>query len=114
MTNAARIIGKDEIDLDIDPPPDIVVEIDKSSQSRSKFPIYATFGVPEIWRYDGRRHRAEIYELREQSYVAMSGSHFFPTLTADALSSFIEQSRTEGQTPALTAFRAWLRKEGSA
>jgi Uma2 family endonuclease len=49
VQNAARMIGKRRIDLETDPPPDVVVEIDLSHESSSKFPIYAALGVPEIW-----------------------------------------------------------------
>ena len=48
VANAAHVIGKDELDLDVDPPPDLAVEIDVTNESLSKFPIYATLGVPEI------------------------------------------------------------------
>src|SRR5438876_5554095 len=61
VANAPKIIGKRKIDLESDPPPDIVVEIDTTNESLSKFPIYAALGVPEIWRYDGKR--AYIYKL---------------------------------------------------
>ena len=54
IRNAKRIIGKRDIDLKADPPPDIVVEIDITSTSLHKFSIYAALGVPEIWRYDGQ------------------------------------------------------------
>jgi len=52
IQNAARIRGKREIDLTQDPPPDLVVEIDITSSSLNRFQIYATLGVPELWRYD--------------------------------------------------------------
>ena len=45
VANADRIIGKRKIDLTLDPPPDIVVEIDTTNESLSKFPIYSTFMV---------------------------------------------------------------------
>jgi Uma2 family endonuclease len=111
LTHAARVIGKDEIDLNVDPPPDIVVEIDKSNQSLNKFPIYAAFGVPEIWRYVGKRKRAEFYELLKNSYVEIAASRFFPILTSGVLADFIEQSKTRGQTAALSAFRGWVRSK---
>ena len=63
IANAHRIEGKITLDLDIDPPPDVVVEIDMSTDSDAKLPIYAGLGVPEIWLYDGRR--ARILELVE-------------------------------------------------
>ncbi|OLE52380.1 MAG: hypothetical protein AUG51_18375 [Acidobacteria bacterium 13_1_20CM_3_53_8] len=106
VQNASRIIGKRKIDLDVDPPPDVVVEIDLTNESLSKFNIYAAFGVPEIWRYDG--HQARIYHLANETYAEASTSSAFPILTADALTEFLELSKTQGQTATLTAFRKWL------
>src|SRR5438034_9295297 len=78
VANAHRIIGKPKIDLDSDPPPDIVVEIDMTNESLSKFPIYAAIGVPEIWRYDGKRFpdvstgRRHLYGNRSQPLFSPS------------------------------------------
>ncbi|HST21740.1 MAG TPA: Uma2 family endonuclease [Blastocatellia bacterium] len=109
VQNARAIIGKRHIDLSVDPPPDVVVEIDITSESLDKFPIYAAFGVPEIWRYDGEH--AQIYHLVNQSYVEVAQSLAFACLTAQALTDFIEQSKTEGQSVALAAFRQWVRTQ---
>ncbi len=47
VANAPRIIGKRKLDLESDPPPDIVVEIDTTNESLTKFSIYAGVGVPK-------------------------------------------------------------------
>ena len=107
VRNASAIIGKRRIDLDVDPPPDVVVEVDITTESLSKFPIYAAFGVPEIWRYDGKR--AAIYHLRGQDYVEATSSLSFPCLTSQAMTEFLEQNKMQGQTAALAAFRLWVR-----
>jgi Uma2 family endonuclease len=107
MQNAARIIGKRSLDFNTDPPPDIVVEIDLTNASQSKFPIYAALGVPEIWRYDGSQ--AYFYHLSAEQYVETSHSRAFPFLTSTVLAQFIAQSKTEGQDAALDAARAWVR-----
>ena len=105
--NAARIVGKRKIDLSIDPPPDIVVEIDVSQESTRKLQFYADLGVPEVWRYDERS--ARIYVLTEQSYTEVPFSPTFPVLTSEVLSRVLEQSKTEGQMGAISSFREWLR-----
>ena len=107
VQSATAIIGKRQIDLDIDPPPDVVVEVDITNESLSKFPIYAAFLVPEIWRYDGKQ--ARIYHLVNETYVERDASLSFPVLTAQAMSEFLERSKTQGQTAALAAFRQWVR-----
>jgi Uma2 family endonuclease len=106
VQNAARIIGQRTIDLEVDPPPDVAVEIDTTNESLSKFQIYAALEVPEIWRYDG--HQSHIYHLTSEGYTEAPTSRAFSLLPAAALTEFLEQSKTEGQTAALTAFRQWL------
>jgi len=47
IATASRIVDKkDSVDLAVDPPPDVVVEIDVSKQSDRNFAIYAAFGIP--------------------------------------------------------------------
>jgi len=111
VQNAAQIIGKRTIDLEIDPPPDVVVEIDTTNESLSKFSIYSAFGVPEIWRYDGEE--AYLYLLTGQTYVEVNASLAFPSLTARSLADFIAQSKTQGQTAALVSFRQWWRSQAT-
>lgn len=112
IKNAARISGKRRIDLTIDPPPDIVVEIDVSQESTRKVQFYAGLGVPEVWRYDERS--ARIYVLTDQAYVEVSSSQSFPVLTSEALSQALEQSKSEGgQMAAIASFREWLSAQTS-
>lgn len=106
VTNADRIIGKRRIDLEVDPPPDIAVEIDITNESLSKFSIYAGLGVPEIWRYDGKK--LEFYGLFVESYRLVPVSRILPGLTPAVLAAALEKSRTEGQTVALEHFRQQL------
>jgi Uma2 family endonuclease len=107
VANAHRIIGKRRIDLDTDPPPDVVVEVDITKDSRGKFSIYAALGVPEIWRCDGTR--VQMYELRATAYGEVEASRFFPGLTCAFLLEFLELSNARGQTAALAAFRERIR-----
>lgn len=72
--NLDQIVGKEKIDPDSDPPPDVVVEIDTTNDSVGKFAIYASFRVPEIWRY----HRGRTWMLRLE-----------PQLCRNCLQSFL-------------------------
>ena len=108
VRNAGRVIGKRKFDLDSDPPPDIVVEVDITNESLSKFAIYAALSVPEIWRYDG--NKAQIYELSVSGYREVSESQFFSQLTPKMLADSLMQSKSEGQTAALRSFRQQLQK----
>lgn len=103
-----KILGKATIDLEIDPPPDVVVEVDSTNESWDKFEIYAVFGVPEIWRFDGRRFT--FYELAQNRYEECQTSFGFPLLTPQLLTDILEKSQTEGQTAALKTLRRQIAK----
>lgn len=113
IQNAEAVMGKDEnVDLAFDPPPDLVVEIDRSSSSLDKFPIYASLGVPELWRVHHRQVR--IWVLAVDQYQESTHSRAFPFLTADVLSRFLEQGITESSRKAAQAFRQWIRQQTPA
>jgi Uma2 family endonuclease len=112
VQNAAHVIGKRRINLDVDPPPDVVVEVDTTNESLPKFPIYVALGVPEIWRYDGQR--VYFYKLAGENYELMQDSLAFPNFSTQDLTQYMEQSKAEGQTAALLALMKMLRARASS
>lgn len=98
--NADAIGDKDEIDLNTDPPPDLIIEVDVTSPSLPRFPIFAAVGVPEVWRYDGSSVR--IFALVEDKYEAREHSPSLPPLTGEVLTRFLADSTKMKST-------AWLR-----
>lgn len=107
IQHAHVLIGKDEIDLGTDPPPDLVVEVDITSPSKRKLGIYARLGVPELWVWDGAGLR--IHELGDNSYTERPTSIALPFLSAETLTSFVERRITHGHKHTIIAFREWLR-----
>lgn len=108
----ADLIGN-QIDFDfaIDPPPDIAVEVDIHHDSQDKFSIYAAFGVPEIWRFDGSS--LTIHLLKENRYEEAKVSRALPMLTPEVLTRFLTQVRDEVETKVLIAFDEWLQSQRS-
>jgi Uma2 family endonuclease len=112
IQNAARVIGVERFDPNSPPPPpDIAVEIDITSESLTRFHIYANLSVPEIWRYD--EQRVQIYHLTGTDYVEAKASRTFPFLTGDVLFQLLERSKTDGQTATLRDFRQWVKAQQS-
>lgn len=103
IASASRVVGKRKINLESDPPPDVVVEIDVTNESLSKFSIYAALSAPEIWRYDGKN--VQFYELAGKSYREIDESRFLPGLKPPMLAAALDLSKTDGQTAALRTFR---------
>ncbi len=106
IENESTVRGKDEINLPDDPPP--VVESDYTSSSLNKFTLYASLGVPELWRY--RKNALEVYQLREEKYEKSEQSGIFPFLPIAEVPGFIEQSKTIGQRSAVRLFRQRIRE----
>jgi len=107
--NEARIRGKDRIDLSVDPPPDLVIEIDITTSSINKHSIFAQFKVAEVWRYDGET--IEILELVQGSYVKVETSSVFPLITNAVLTSFVAESLTLSRLEWMKKVREWARQQ---
>jgi len=103
------LLGKDEIDLSVDRSPDLIVEVDISRSSMSKFGILGAFGVPEVWRFDGEslrmcvHHEGDRYGETEQSSV-------LSPLSAKELNRFLAMRESRSETQILRSFRQWLRE----
>ena len=107
IQNEAVIRGKKTLNLEIDPPPDLAIEIDITSSSVNKINIYAALGVAEIWRYDGAV--LKFYQLVESEYIEINFSIAFPLISVGDMNRFIQQSKTMGEIALLKSFRAWVR-----
>jgi Uma2 family endonuclease len=70
--NVAVIRGKSDINLSIDPPPELVIEVDITHGSLPKFPIFSALGIEEIWRFDGEGMK--FYRLQGKAYEEVTES----------------------------------------
>ncbi|MCA1685844.1 MAG: Uma2 family endonuclease [Planctomycetia bacterium] len=103
------VIGpKDTIDLNVDPPPDLWIEVDNRASSAGKLPLYAALGIVEVWRYRPRRRRLWIGRLADGSYSEVDESRCLPGLTPTLLLEFLDEARTRGETAWDVWLRAWI------
>jgi Uma2 family endonuclease len=108
IQNEATIRGKNRIDLETDPPPDLAIEIDITS--RTQFNNYEALGVPELWRYNGRT--LEISVLQNGKYIKSDRSLQFPNFPiAQLIPEYVNRSKTAGRNTAMKAFRALVRSQ---
>jgi Uma2 family endonuclease len=112
--NVARVRGKRRIDLDAgDPPPDLVVEVDITSPSASKLPIYAHLGVAEVWRHNGDRLTILGLRQSEEGYYAEIPESAFlapARVSAESLTRFVEEGLTSGRPAWTRRVREWARE----
>ncbi|MDQ3755060.1 MAG: Uma2 family endonuclease [Acidobacteriota bacterium] len=107
--NEMRMRGKKRLDLTTDPPPDLIVEVDITHPSINRLPIFAAFGVPEVWRFEGEE--LEILRLAEGVYIKSETSVVLPLVDGETLAGFIKKSVSMmGRLEWLREVRAWARE----
>jgi Uma2 family endonuclease len=107
IKNEALVRGKKRIDLTVDPPPDLALEIDVTSRTHPD--IYQTLKVPELWRFE--RGKLQINVLRDREYVQTETSPLFPKFPLkQAIPQYLEQCEQEGRNKTMKAFRYWVRQ----
>lgn len=98
--------GKDRIDLEIDPPPDLALEIDITH--RSHFDNYQALGIPELWRFDGKDLHLLI--LDNDIYHSSQISRQFPKIPVkEIIPDYLAHSKIEGRNKTMQAFRHYIR-----
>lgn len=111
IQNEPSVRSKRNIDLDSDPPPDLVVEIDITSSSLNKHEIYAALEIPEIWRYHQKKLQVFVLSQQPRSYSQRLSSPTFPNINLSTIPEFIERSLVDGEIPTLKTFRTWVRQQ---
>ncbi len=112
IQNEARVRDLTQIDAEIDPSADLVIEIEISRSAIAKLPIYAAMGVPEVWRWDGER--ITILRLVDDRYTEVEGSAALPPLTGKILTRFLIESRTLRRTEWMQRVRDWARASAAS
>lgn len=108
IANAPRLQGKRHLDLRVDPPPDLAIEVDVSSSSLNRMSIYAALVVPEVWRLTSTGLAFHI--LEKDGYQVRPNSLAFPTLTSADLTGFLMLLDTADDTAIVRQFREWVRQ----
>jgi Uma2 family endonuclease len=100
-------VADHEINLDLDPAPDLVVEVDITHTDLNKDALYASMGVPEFWRFNGNTWR--ILCLDHGQYLEQAESPTFPIVTKQDLYEFLEIAFRDEIT-AETTFRQLIQQ----
>ena len=98
------LVADHEINLAIDPPPDLVVEVDITHTDINKNALYASLGVPEFWRFNGQVW--QILCLGSNGYTEEEHSPLFPFLEKRDLYQFLEAALLD-EVAAEIEFRKW-------
>ena len=110
LTNEPLVRDKDEIDLTIDPPPDLAIEVEITRSAINRMAIYAALAVPEVWRFNGEALR--VYNLDpEGKYVEVERSRYFPFLSLAEVAGFLQRRTQMDETSLVRSFRQWVREQ---
>jgi Uma2 family endonuclease len=109
IQNEALVRGRVDIDLERDPPPDLVIEIDLFRSALDKLGIYAALGVPEVWCWD--RGTLRVFWLGPDGrYAERDECRALPRLPLADFRRFLADWNTKSTTRLANEFRAWVRK----
>lgn len=108
LANEARVRGKDEIDLRVDPPPDLVVEAVHTHDADAAVRVHKRFRVPEIWVGDEQGVKILVRRANGR-YVEVDSSVAFPFLKASEIADWVLKPQTLPETEWLIEVRQWVR-----
>ncbi len=105
IEHESAVRGKERLDLTIDPPPDLAIEVEVTSRSNPN--IYAALGVPELWRFE--KGNLQINLLQDGIYVESDVSPHFPDLPlVDIIPEYLAKAQENGRNKTIKEFRQWL------
>ncbi len=106
IEHADRVLGKEEIDLAVDPPPDLVVEVEMTRSAIEKMKLFAAMGIPEVWRHNGERLTFSV--LGEDEYREVHESIALPGFTIQMAEPVLAKRLEVGETRLIADFRSRL------
>jgi Uma2 family endonuclease len=109
LGNLERIRDPDRIDLDVDPPPDLAIEIEITRSALDRVGVYGALRVPELWRFDGRLLKVLIRQ-QDGSYRESPQSAAFPGVPMHEVARFVTMEGIKDENEWARLFRNWIRE----
>jgi len=81
IDNWEAVSGKKRINWSVEPPPDLVLEIDVTSYS--DVTDYLPYRVPEVWLL--KKSQLHIHQLQDKTYLLQPQSRYFPGIDLQGL-----------------------------
>jgi Uma2 family endonuclease len=108
LNDLARLSNLEDLDLNVDPPPDLAIEIEITRSALNRLGIYGALRVPEIWRFDGKILRI-LFRQDDGTYREIPQSEALPWISIDEIRRFAgEEIRDDSQRA--RAFRRWVQE----
>jgi Uma2 family endonuclease len=101
---------KEVIDLAVDPPPDLGLEIEITRSFIGRLGICEALGIAEVWRFNGQRIRA--YHRRSDGrYMESEYSLHFPFLKVQEMVAFLQKRTEMDENRLVSLFRDWVKEQ---
>jgi Uma2 family endonuclease len=107
VQNEARVRGK-KIKLGVDPPPDLVLEVDITTSVIDRLPIYAELEFPELWQYVDDEIVIRVLRPNGQ-YAIADRSAVLPMVSTSKLVEQLMRCESMNETAWIREFRRWVR-----
>jgi len=109
IAHAAQVRGKRRIDLRVDPPPDLAIEVDVTRRSLNRMSIYARLGVPEVWRLNAQGLTFQVLQPNGR-YAEQPHSLTFPLFTPADLMAYLALRNQHDENEVVRRFRTFVRQ----
>ncbi len=103
ITHATQLLAKLELDFGVDPPPDLVIEIELTSSAIKKMQLFAAMHILEVWRHDGES--LQMYRWEDGNYHLIESSLQLPGLTSHRINETLALRDSIGETKLIQRFR---------
>ncbi len=103
--------SKKDLDLNVDPPPDLAIEMEVTKRIIKRMPIYASLGFPEIWQCHRGKIRVHLLNA-DGKYAVGRASACLPRLPIEKVEEFLAASGQKDETTWMRNFREWVRTLG--
>jgi Uma2 family endonuclease len=105
IQNYKVVIGKNRLDLTVDPPPDLALETDVTS--KTELDAYEALGVPELWIYEGGKLKINL--LQAGRYIDSQTSPTFPGIAVvEIIPRCMQRAREVGVSQVLEEFEVLI------
>ncbi len=112
LKNAHLMLPMRDLDLTVDPPPDLTIEIEYSCTVKNRMAVFAAFKIPEVWRFNGSE--LTTWQLQpDGEYLSMPRSLAFPNLDLEKVAEFVLRAQTQQMLELRREFREWVRAEAN-
>jgi Uma2 family endonuclease len=108
IASAAAVAGRLHLDPAVDPPPDLAIEVEVTSQLLDRLSVYAALGVREVWRHSTKDFTI-LHLSPDGTYETAEASLSFPWLKAKVVRARITQYTGQDKLEFIAGWRDIVR-----